>query len=119
MLGQNRIAKRDQNVREERLLKDEVDGETVHHLHLLEVVLRAASALRLNERIIDEVHVGPTNVLRGHRCTVAKACARIDVRTNPQTIRINLPTIRKRANQSQRLRVETTEALAHAVEDAR
>ena len=119
MLGQNRITKRNQNVCEERLLKDEVDGETVHHLHLLEIVLRATSALRLNERIIDEVHVGPANVLRGHRCAVTKARARIDVRTNPQTIRINLPTIGKRANQSQRLRVETTEALTHAVEDAR
>ena len=93
MLGQNWIAKSYENIGEQRFLEDELNRLVVNHFHILQIVLRATRALGLDQRIVDEVDVCVTNILAGYWVAIAEMRQWIDMRANPQTIGIDLPTI--------------------------
>ena len=119
MLGQNWITKSYENIGEQRLLENKLHRVIVDHLHIFQIVLRAARALGLNQRIVDEVNIGVTNIFASHGVTIAEVRQWIDVRANPQTVGINLPSVGKLSNHFQSARIKCSKIFKDAVVDAR
>ena len=118
VLRQHVDAERVGEVREERLVEDELDGLLVDDLDVLDHVERRARSLGLDLRVEDELLNRPSDVFGRHRHAVAEAGVVADPHPHPQTIGIPLPRRGEPAAKGERLGVVGGERIDHLVDHA-